>query len=199
MYTAVKRYAGPLAVPPVLCGRPLRPEALAFFDLETTGLNPRWGDHVTVFGLLTLRGGEAELAQAFVEEKGEEPDGLRWLAGQVAAIEAVVHYNGDSFDLPFVRQRAKRHGLPDPLQRLTSIDLLPEARRRQAEWQCPDCRLETVQLHFGLPRTDTLDGAEVAALYKRWAESRGARLRDQILHHNADDLYFLAKLLPYFS
>ena len=84
----------------------VKPEQIAFVDIETTGLTPGL-DQITVIGLADGTGN----ARAFVAgrpQPGDEP--LDKFREAIKAYKLVVTYNGDNFDLPFIEKHFKDHG-----------------------------------------------------------------------------------------
>ena len=55
----------------------------------------------------------------------------------------LVTFNGKSFDVPFVRERAVAHRLTPP-PHLTHVDLLHASRRRWRD-RVPNCKLTTLE------------------------------------------------------
>ena len=81
----------------------IKPEQIAFVDIETTGLTPGL-DQITVIGLADGLGN----SRAFVAgrpQPGDEP--LDRFREAIKAFKLVVTYNGDSFDLPFIEKHFK--------------------------------------------------------------------------------------------
>lgn len=58
----------------------------------------------------------------------DDPDGLTRLHELLTEADAVVHYNGDSFDLPWINGSFEKAGL-DPVPPVLSIDLLKSVKK----------------------------------------------------------------------
>lgn len=171
--------------------------AVAYLDIETTGLSAA-RSQVTLVGLVSSDGPVRRLEQYFVDDPAEEGEVLRAVARRLRAFDAVVTYNGVTFDLPFLRDRARRWEVSWP--QCGHLDLLPVARVwRQNYGQLENCRLQTVMAHFRLGRIDATSGLEMIAAYERWLRDRHPADRDLILEHNADDLLLLPDLVPCLS
>ena len=165
---------------------------LGWLDIETTGLGPRTS-HVTLIGCLLPVERGRELVQVFVETPAEEAEALTAAFRELRRASTVITFNGNRFDLPFLRERSARCGVTMPAMR--HRDLLDEAlawdpRRRIV----PDHRLQTLMQHFGLARVDQRSGRDMVTMYERWLERRRAEDRQSILDHNADDLLKLPEL-----
>ena len=164
---------------------------LAFLDLETTGLS---ATPLFLAGLLVERGGTLEAVQLLARDYSEERCLIGELDRLLGGSEVCVTFNGKSFDLPYLRERAKYHRLPLEA-RPEQLDLLHHARRR---WKAslPDCRLLTLEWYIlGRRRMGDVGGWEVPCIYHEFVHTKDAtRLRD-VLRHNLLDVLAMAELL----
>lgn len=188
-----RKLARPL--PPLPEGAGPGPEA--YLDIETTGLSPD-SAQVTLVGFVYGEGGIRHLEQHFADDAESEAEVLRDVARRLRAFAVTVTYNGATFDLPFLRQRAACLGVPWP--RVETVDLLRTARAwRQEYGQLRDCRLQTVMSHFRVGRQDETSGREMVDAYYKWLRTGIGSYRDLILEHNADDLLLLPDLVPHLT
>jgi uncharacterized protein YprB with RNaseH-like and TPR domain len=164
---------------------------LAFLDLETTGLS---ATPLFLAGLLVERNGTLEAVQLLARDYSEERCLIGELDRLLGASQVCVTFNGKSFDLPYLRERAKYHRLP-LAARPDQLDLLHHARRR---WKhsLPDCRLLTLEWYIlGRRRMGDVGGWEVPCIYHEFVHTKDAtRLRD-VLRHNLMDVLAMAELL----
>jgi uncharacterized protein YprB with RNaseH-like and TPR domain len=124
------------------------------------------------------------------EQEGEV---LAAFLNRLGDFTCLCHYNGATFDIPFLRERARHWRLRTPFAEQVSVDWLQRARALQRRLGFPNCRLMTVQAHLGLQRRDYTDGSEVVELYYDWLASGDVMYRSQILLHNADDIVLLVQ------
>ncbi len=170
-------------------------------DIETTGLSPR--NAKVILGGLVVPDGEGRLAlQYFADRPEDEEELLDRYVGMLAEYDTIVTYNGNTFDLPFLKKRMKTHGLStEMLEACYSFDLYRVIRRYSGLSSIlPDLKQKTVEMYmgFGQARTDTIDGAESVRLYYQYLKSSGPRQRDlldRILLHNRDDIVKLSDIL----
>ena len=175
---------------------------LLFIDIETCGL----GDTVIfLVGMLRYRsGGERpclEFESVLARDPSVEPALLRHVAGSVCATPYYVSFNGKSFDLPRLRNRARRHRVEVLFEAFVDvpaerhIDLLIEVRRRW-KGELPNCRLSTVERRLlGLERADDIPGREVPARYWDAVTTGQAHLVEPIREHNRRDVFAMVALL----
>ena len=94
--------------PEVSSAGKLRP---LFFDIETTGLNSLAG-YVYLIGCLTETPDGPRFRQWFAENADEEPEIIRAFCEAIESDQVLVHYNGNTFDIPFLNERIRHHRLP---------------------------------------------------------------------------------------
>ncbi len=162
-----------------------------FLDLETCGFS---GNPLFLSGLLRVEDGRPVLTQLLARNYAEEASVVAATLEILARHPLVVTFNGKSYDLPFLRDRAARFGFRfrEPAGHL---DLLHAARRR---WRdiLPDCRLQTLEARFtGRRRAGDVPGAEVPERYHAFVREGAVAGLVPVLRHNLLDLLTLISIL----
>lgn len=168
------------------------PDDLLFFDLETLGLRDR---PLFLVGVLhrNRRTGGWEVLQFFARNYDEEEAVIRGFLHLGHARRRWVTFNGSTFDLPFLRERAAFHRLPMAGAR-GHIDLLHVARRHY-RGVLPDCRLRTLESWvLGHHRRDDIPGALIPSAYHAFVRTGDPADMRRVLQHNHRDLVSLAAL-----
>lgn len=164
---------------------------VVFLDLETTGLA---ATPLFLAGALVHRDGALKAVQLLARDYSEEGCVIDLVDGMLADCGVCVTFNGKSFDMPYLRERAKYHRLalrPGPEQ----FDLLHHARRRWKH-RLPDCRLLTLEWFIlGRRRMGDVDGWEVPCIYHEFVHTKDARRLKQVLRHNLMDVLAMAELM----
>src|SRR5690349_7196288 len=75
-------------------------DKFAFLDTETSGISGGTGTYAFLVGAARLIDGKFTLQQFFMRDPAEEPALLEGLANFLAPCEALVTFNGKSFDAP---------------------------------------------------------------------------------------------------
>ena len=169
-----------------------RPEELAFFDIETTGLSAQ---PLFLIGILRADEGGPHIVQYLARDYAEEAAALRAGLEALGAARTLVSFNGRSFDLPYIKDRAAYHRLRIDLPKQPHVDLLVHARRR---WRgrFADNKLQTLETGaLGITRTSDIPGHQIPEAYHEFVRSGCARQMHEILHHNRLDLLTLAALV----
>jgi len=171
------------------------PEALVFFDTETSGLAGGTGTVAFLVGVARFEAQALVTRQFLMTTFAAEAALIAAVRSLVGAGRCLVSYNGKSFDAPLVRARARLQRAPDPFDGLEHVDLLHAVRRRyRGRW--PDCRLRTAEERaLGFARVDDLDGSLVPEAFRRFMRCGDSGPLPRILQHNRDDLLSLAALL----
>ena len=172
------------------------------FDIETTGLFHS-KDCIINAGFCNPMG---DVWQNFTEDPTDEKRVVEEALERICAADAVVTYNGDTFDLPFLQRRAVKYGLCERLPLLWSVDLY---RWLKKYWPvAPSMKSmsqKSVEEAMGLApkRSDEIPGGDCIPLYNYYLQTKDDSAKQTILLHNADDVRQLARIawkctfLPY--
>jgi hypothetical protein len=182
--------------PPPGNDAPPRPSAsprggILLLDLETTGFA---GTPLFLAGFLEVGPGRGDcIEQLFARDYSEEAALLDALSSRLARADLLVTFNGKTFDVPFLRDRAACHhiAIADPARHL---DLLHPARRIY-RGILPNCRLQTLESHMGgMTRAGDVPGWEIPSRYHDAVRRGDPSGLFGVFLHNARDLLTLARL-----
>lgn len=165
---------------------------IGVLDIETTGLNPQRSKFV-LGGLLTPGEKQLEATQFFAETLEEEQETLRAYGAAVREKDLVLTYNGQHFDIPFIKGRSR-----EPLDLPFNLDLyLLVKSYSPIRAFLPNLKQKTVENFMGFweHRKDEISGKESVDLYYSYLSSKDPEVRDKILLHNHDDIVQLYRLL----
>jgi uncharacterized protein YprB with RNaseH-like and TPR domain len=163
-----------------------------YMDIETCGLSAA---PVFLVGLCMVGDRNLVLRQLFARDYAEERALLAELGRIAREHDFLVTFNGKSFDVPFLRDRATHHRLEAPVD-LPHLDLLWMARRR---WKgsLPDCRLKTIEWRvLRRRRAGDVGGAEIPGLYHDYVKRGEAHRLLPVFHHNLLDVVAMVELTP---
>ena len=172
----------------------------AFLDTETSGMAGGTGTYAFLVGAARFVDGKFVLQQFFLRDPSEEPAMLEALIHFLAPCEALVTFNGKSFDAPLLVTRYSLHGIPVPFKNYAHIDLLPLARRLWRD-RLPSRALKYLEEHvLGFTRTsEEVPGYEIPWLYFDYLRTGDARPLGGVFYHNAMDVVAMAALLGHVS
>jgi uncharacterized protein YprB with RNaseH-like and TPR domain len=169
-----------------------------FFDIETTGLSREYHS-IYLIGALYYNKSSNDwtLVQFFADNLCEEEELLTSFIDMVKDFEILVTYNGDSFDIPFVKRRLEKYlrHWDGP----KSIDLYKYVKNHRSMLGMPNLKLKTLEKHLGIFRDDLISGKDCIGLYRTYTSTNDDELLHPILQHNYDDLQYMPYLLEIYN
>lgn len=166
----------------------------AIFDIETTGLNAKY-EKVILIGLMYIENKKPIIKQFFCNHRKNEQTLLRAFADNIRQYELLISYNGNSFDIPFLNQRFQQNHIPISLNKYKNFDLLRFVRKYKQYLGLQDCALKSVEQKLGINRRDTISGKDSVELYRLYENNQAIALKNKILLHNYEDIYYLGHCL----
>lgn len=185
-------------------------ERIVFLDIETTGLKAG-SSQLYLIGLCAFCSGEWILTQLFAESPADEICLIEHCRaylkekrkGQDHLI--LVTYNGDTFDIPFLRTVEKQYGKEGLFRDTVSFDLYRAVRPYKKLLGLENLQLKTVEKFCGIEREDPFSGGELIYVYEEFLrlssggscaeerreikeQERRKECLDCLLLHNAEDL-----------
>jgi uncharacterized protein YprB with RNaseH-like and TPR domain len=161
-----------------------------FLDLETTGFS---ATPLFLAGTLFEREERLVVVQLLARDYSEERTLISSLDNLLRRFKHCVTFNGKSFDMPYIRERASYHRL-ELKANLQQFDLLHHARRMWKN-KLPDCRLVTLEYYIlGRRRAGDVAGWEVPCIYHEFVHTKDARRIREVLRHNLIDIVSMAEL-----
>lgn len=165
-----------------------------FLDTETTGLSGGAGTVAFEIGLGFIDHRGMVIRQYVMRDYSEEAAMLSEIAGLISRFDALVTFNGKTFDLPLLESRMIMNRIRLPLTQMPHLDLL-HAARRVYKLRLKRCNLASLEeAVLGQQRSDDLLGAQVPQRYFDYVKTREFALLEDVLRHNLDDVKSLASL-----
>ena len=164
------------------------------FDIETTGLSSKVSN-VYLIGVAYIHEEKAYYKQFFADDYTSEKALLESFSEMLEDFDAVVHFNGTTFDIPYLEDKCAKHGLPSPFIRLESIDLYKIVSKKRYIFPTENCKLISIEKFTGFDRGEDADGGECINIYTEYMKHKFARETGEqercfqtVLKHNRDDL-----------
>lgn len=169
---------------------------VCFFDIETTGFN-RDNDIIYLIGILYFDNEKNSwmLVQYLANNLNDEFDLLIESSKFLMNFETLINYNGNSFDIPFINHKLKLYNIPFAIDKTRSLDLYSIIRRNKDILNMDNLKLKTVEEYLGINREDIYTGKDCIDFYKNYTLSGDLQLKDKLLKHNYDDLYYLVDIM----
>ncbi len=141
----------------------------------------------------------AEIILYFAESPDEEKEMLSAFLENLGNVTTTLTYNGDMFDLPYIRNRCAKYGLGDPFVGIESIDLCKRVRKMKKLLRLPGCKQTDVEDFLEISREDTMNGGVLIPVYQRYARHPNEDDRGLLVLHNLCDVKGMLQLLSVLS
>ena len=167
-----------------------------FFDIETTGLSAK-NSYIYMIGYgITDNSGNAEITLLFNDDGTpvSEKEMLIYFTDISEHFSHTLTYNGNTFDIPYVRERLKKHDLADIFESMTSIDLFVLIRKYKAKLHLNSCHQSDIEELCGIHRNDFCSGGKLIGVYKKYLKTKDDADLDDLLKHNHDDILGLMSI-----
>jgi uncharacterized protein YprB with RNaseH-like and TPR domain len=167
------------------------PEEYVFLDIETMGLFSR---PIILFGVGMIENGRLVVYQYLLRDIDEERAALVATCAHLSGDrQALVTFNGKSFDLPYLHDRLAYYGM-EGVSRIPHFDVLHFSRRRWRD-QLPSLRLSVLEREiFGICRHNDIPGQMVPEFYGTYLNTKNCGPLVPIIEHNRQDVVSLAML-----
>ena len=176
--------------------RDLDPRKLLFLDTETTGLSGGTGTYVFLVGVAYISDDSREVVvrQYFLSDIGAEKALLHALNDLFSNFDAILTFNGKSFDWPLLEMRYIYSRLRCVLKDPPHLDLLGTSRRLWKD-RLESCSLEMLESHvLGVRRGYDVPGWRIPSLYFQYLRAGHAGHIVPVFDHNEHDLLTLMAL-----
>lgn len=173
-------------------------ESLLFFDIETTGLSAMTSS-LYLIGCVYYKEERWHYTQWFSECMADEVEILKQFFSFSKTFTHLIHFNGDGFDIPYVRNCCKQYNLDYNFNHLVSFDIYKRIKALKKLLALENIKQKTLERFLNTGRIDPFTGKELIELYKEYQKTKEKRLLDILLKHNEEDIIGLPNLLTLLS
>lgn len=173
-------------------------ERILFIDIETTGFTAR-SSYLYLIGCAYFLAGKWRTIQWMAESYDQEKNILTAFFDFAKLYRYLIHFNGNNFDLPFLKQKCEQLGLPYNFDNFEGIDLYRRISPYKFFLKLPNCKQKTMEQYLGIDRKDVFSGGELISLYHDYVKNPTEFAENALLLHNADDLKGMLETLPMLS
>ena len=173
-----------------------------FFDIETTGFD-RNRTILYMIGCIYPEGDCGHFVQWFNDDGLSEPEILQAFS-ELMKKDAwtLVTFNGESFDIPYLKHHSLLNELDLPIEKMPSLDLYRIMRPFQQLYQLQHGGQKYWERFLGIYRDDPYNGGELIEVYRSYLQKKEDRDLHDLLLHNEEDILGMIQLmdlLPYHS
>ena len=174
------------------------PDKTIFFDIETTGFSRKYCN-VYLIGCMYFSNNELMYAQWLAENFNDEANVLMAFHKFLKRFNTIIHFNGNAFDIPFVKERGEKYNLDFDFDRFNSIDIYKPLSKLNHILNLENQKQKTFEKALNIKRTDPFSGGELVEVFKHYVESKDERLIFPLLLHNREDVINMGKLISLLS
>lgn len=172
-------------------------ENMAFFDIETTGLSRKYNS-IYLLGFMYKEKDQFILEQVFIDDLNKEKDLVKYGLTRLNSFDFIYNYNGDSFDIPFITEKANRFKIKNQVT-FKSFDIYREISKNKNFLNFDNYKLKTIEHKLGIIRDDQYSGKDCIDFFMEYSISKDPILKKLILLHNYDDIFYMPYILETFS
>lgn len=168
-----------------------------YFDIETTGFNVE-ATHLYAIGIAYSCNCEIYYRQWFIENESEEADAIKQFLHFINSRKVIIHFNGSTFDLPYIQKKCKKYAIKEDLRCLKSIDLYKKLFSHKKYLSLDSFKQRNIEISLGISRDDTFNGKELITIYHAYqsmsrinsesAKNESRKIYDFLFLHNYEDV-----------
>ena len=186
----------PTNLPPYPIDKIVRcPEKALFIDIETTGFSAKTSK-LYLIGCAYYEQESWHLAQWFADKKDDEAEILNAFLMFASTYDTLIHFNGNRFDLPYIKAKCEHYGIVNPLDEMVSIDIYKLISPYKAVLGLENCKQNTIEQFLGIARDDLFNGGQLIEIYEKYLDTKNEEFYGLLTLHNEDDVKGMAELLP---
>jgi hypothetical protein len=182
----------------LMCKDALTISDVLIFDIETTGFSPR-NTFCYLIGCIYYQDSNFKLIQWFADSNHDEIDIIQSFFDFLHNYKAVLHYNGNGFDIPYLIQKAAHYNIQSFLENIESIDLYKLLSPYKNFFKLENLKQKTVETFLDIVREDKFNGGQLISVYTDYLQNPCEESKQLLLLHNKDDICGLFSLLPILS
>ncbi len=173
-------------------------EELLFFDIETTGFSPA-STTLYLIGCAYFENDAFTIKQWFADDISSEKEILMAFLSLIHNYKALVHYNGNGFDIPYIIKKCDFYGLKCDFKGIESIDIYKLIQPVKSVFKLENIKQKSIEKFLGVDRIDRYSGGELIKIYTEYLKHPLDDMENTLLLHNHDDILGLLKILPIIS
>lgn len=171
------------------------PEDCLFFDIETTGFSVKT-TQVYLIGCVYYSNQQWNCIQWFASSRDGEKEIIESFFHFMQDFKVLIHFNGEGFDIPYLRQKAELLKIKPSFDNLVSIDLFRVVSSCKKFLKLENYKQKSIEKFLGVERDDRYSGGELINVYLDYKKTHDSEAYDFLLLHNSDDITGMTSLLP---
>lgn len=181
-------------------------ENILYFDIETTGFSVDTSS-LYLIGCCYKKGKQFHFIQWFADTYDSEAELLHAFFQFMNNFSVLVHFNGNTFDIPYLEKKCAQYSLPYNFSSIQSIDIYKKVSPYRKNLSFKNLKLKTIENFLSITRKDGMDGKKLIKLYGTYMQERFKNknpekieeLQNILLLHNQEDVQNLPMVSSFLS
>jgi hypothetical protein len=179
------------------------PGQTMFIDIETTGLHAR-STSLYMIGCIYFDCKKEpvtwRLVQWFAQNYDDEEAVLSAFSEFAKPYKYLIHFNGNSFDIPYLKEKLVQHNIEFSLDSFVGIDIYRRISPYKAFLKLPDCKQKTIENAVSTtPREDKYTGGQLIEIYHEYVLDHDEGKEKLLILHNEEDLKGMLEIVSVLS
>lgn len=166
-----------------------------FIDIETTGLKKETTS-LYLIGCGYYKGNDFYTKLFFGEDESEELLILNAFLDFLKGFSHLFHFNGNKFDIPYLKYKADLYSLGDIFEKITQVDVYNLIKPLRYLLFPQSMRQKVVEDFLSVEREDKFNGGELIEVYKHYVKSHDDDDFKALITHNKEDVIGMHKIMP---
>lgn len=198
----------------------LDPARVIYFDIETTGFRASTSQLYMIGWAVKLRPEETGdscaahcpdskpqasgtdswmVTQLLAETASEETLLLHQFQDVLKDYDTIIEFNGDRFDLPYLREKYESYGMGNPFDGMRTVDLYQELRPFKSLLSMSRLNQKSVEQFLHITREDPYNGGELIDVYRSVRSHTSSDIDEAVRSlflHNYEDVLGMLAMTP---
>lgn len=170
-------------------------EKILFLDIETTGFTAK-NASIYLIGVAYYKEDAWHIMQWFATNYEEEKEILNEFYVFSKKYAHFIHFNGNTFDLPFMKQRGAQYGLELDFSSFGGTDIYRRTAPYKEMLHMEHCKQKDIELFLGIERADRFHGGELISVYEKYVDEPSDIAFEALIQHNLDDMKGMLLITP---
>ncbi len=169
------------------------PDEILYFDLETTGLSAKNSDlYMIGYGHTSKEGFKITLL--FNDDGCSEPSMLEHFANILQKHAVLVSYNGNTFDIPYIKEKFRQFHIDYDMSAIESCDIYKILKKYKKQLHLSSMRQSDLEQLMHIQREAFISGGDLIPVYKRYLSEGNDYDLTELVRHNLDDMDGLVRI-----
>jgi len=175
------------------------PKQTLFIDIETTGLNVRTSNLYMIGCVYYEAYKEPAVWRSIQWMATNYEDEINLLAEFAAFVKPyryLIHYNGNQFDIPYLKSKMEQYNISFNFDNFEGIDIYKRISPYKLFLKLPNCKQKTIEKFLSTTlREDQYTGGELIDIYHEYVLNHDEEREHLLFLHNEEDIKEMLEII----